>query len=264
MLKPIIFSDIDGTFLDESYRNNFSEDFLLKTVSDFEIIFVSSRTADEIMFLQKSLGWHYDFIAENGGVIGLKHPSKKLLFPQIARNDYTLCLTGKKINDFKHGVAGIIRKFQQQIKIFNDLEPTVAASISSYDVLSALRALNRLTTLLLKIDNPSSELLDCLTDRLKQDGLNLNYGGRWFSVSSGFNKGEAVKQYLDIIDYKNHTYAVGNSDNDFELLAVCDFPFIINDHGYNKTLIEIPSAIKLAAIGTDGWQEMIEIIRNKY
>ena len=69
-MKLIIFSDIDGTFMN---HYDYSYKVLKKTVSNIkknhELIFNSSKTFAEINVLSKDLGIRFPFIAENGACI---------------------------------------------------------------------------------------------------------------------------------------------------------------------------------------------------
>ena len=69
-MKFLIFSDLDGTFLNlKTYSFGTLKKFINKLNTNFEIIFVSSKTYEEITQINKYLNINFPFIAENGACI---------------------------------------------------------------------------------------------------------------------------------------------------------------------------------------------------
>jgi len=265
MNKTIIFSDIDGTFLNEKYQITFDRYFLKKVSEQFKIVFVSSRTADEIIFLLDQIGWQFDFIAENGGIIGL-HKNVELLDSNIKTEEiksYKLIHTGKPLESIKIIVKDFLNYNSEEATILNDMPASDVALLSGYDEESASRALQRRAAVLINVDKGNVKFINTLKKEMEIKGLTVQYGGRWFSVSSGFDKGQAIQYYLKIIGYQDKTVGIGNSDNDYSLLKSVQQKFIINENGYNKQLSLIPDAQKLLAKGVNGWEEMINKLQTK-
>ena len=69
-MKFLIFSDLDGTFLNlKTYSFGTLKKFINKLDTNFEIIFVSSKTYEEITQINKYLNINPPFIVENGACI---------------------------------------------------------------------------------------------------------------------------------------------------------------------------------------------------
>ena len=69
--KTIIYTDLDGTFLDEK-NYSFLESLTALHVAQergVPVIFCSSKTRAEIEYIRKATGAHDPFIVENGGAI---------------------------------------------------------------------------------------------------------------------------------------------------------------------------------------------------
>lgn len=65
--KIVIFSDLDGTLLDEKYDYQKSKPIIDQLlVLNVPIVFCSSKTEAEIEFYRKELGIRDPFISENG------------------------------------------------------------------------------------------------------------------------------------------------------------------------------------------------------
>ncbi|HQO09670.1 MAG TPA: HAD hydrolase family protein [Clostridiales bacterium] len=261
MKKTIIFSDIDGTFIDSSYNIVFSRTFLKKTADKFRIVFVSSRTAEEIIYLQNSTGLKGDFIAENGSVLGFFDPPVHIKNSVISETlkEHHLIFTGKCAVELLSETESILKKLNIKTVILNKLEPDTAAVFSDYDKASAIRSLSRRATVLFRSEIPTAN--SALADEFRRSGISLVFGGKWLSASTGFDKGEAVKYYIKTMNIDPEmTAGVGNSDNDFSLLNAVSKKFIINNDGYNEKLNTIENAVKLKQPGTKGWKEMISIL----
>ncbi len=70
MIKPVIFADLDGTFLDEGYRYGHTKPIVNQlSALGGSVIFCSSKTRDEIEFYRKVVGIKEPFIVENGAAI---------------------------------------------------------------------------------------------------------------------------------------------------------------------------------------------------
>ena len=69
-MKFLIFSDIDGTFTNFKTYSSGSLDKYLKNLNlDYELIFNSSKTYEEIVKFKKKFKLNFPFIAENGACI---------------------------------------------------------------------------------------------------------------------------------------------------------------------------------------------------
>ncbi len=264
MKKITIFSDIDGTFIDKSYRIGISGEFLKETAERFRIIFVSSRTPEEIIHLQDYTGLKGDFIAENGAVLGFLDP------PDTIRNnvkteilkDYHLIFTGKNANELLSETEAILKRMNIQTVILNKLEPDKAALLSGYDTGSAVRSLSRRATVLFRAENITGN--QAVSEEFRKYGISMIFGGKWLSVSTGFDKGEAVKYYMKLMNIDPElTAGIGDSENDYSLLEAVKEKFIISDNGHNEKLLTIRGAVKLDHEGTKGWEEMIRILSEK-
>ena len=82
-MKFLIFSDLDGTFLNHNtYSYGSLKNYINNLDLEFELIFVTSKTFGEIIEIQNKLNINHPFIAENGACIFfppeyLKHTRNK-------------------------------------------------------------------------------------------------------------------------------------------------------------------------------------------
>ena len=69
-MKFLIFSDLDGTFLNHNtYSYGSLKNYINNLDLEFDLIFVTSKTFEEILDIQNKLNINHPFIAENGACI---------------------------------------------------------------------------------------------------------------------------------------------------------------------------------------------------
>ena len=81
-MKFLIFSDLDGTFLNHNtYSYGSLKNYINNLDLEFELIFVTSKTFGEIIEIQNKLNINHPFIPENGACIffppGYLKPTRK-------------------------------------------------------------------------------------------------------------------------------------------------------------------------------------------
>ena len=95
----LIFTDIDGTFINNDTFHEGSNVRVAETLRKHNhlLIYNSSKTFNEIVFMQKKFNTSFPFICETGG--GIYH---KNLFDQVSdklREGYSLMYESKKNRD---------------------------------------------------------------------------------------------------------------------------------------------------------------------
>ena len=118
----LIFTDIDGTFINNDTFHEGSNIRVAETLHKHNhmLIYNSSKTFNEIVFMQKKFNTSFPFICETGG--GIYH---KNLFNQSSgklREGYSIMYESKKIEMFREIVVEEIQKnFKDDLDIFDDL-----------------------------------------------------------------------------------------------------------------------------------------------
>ncbi|HKS06268.1 MAG TPA: HAD-IIB family hydrolase [Gemmatimonadaceae bacterium] len=265
-LRGIILSDVDGTFIDDAYQPAMDRVQFASVLARWRVIWVSSRTADELLHLQAALGHADDAIAENGGVIVSRDTTlaKQLGAPTpvdgawmvrvAAPRDETTALVRRVFAD--EGVA---------VRTFDDIDAEQLAHLSRYSRDDATRALKReASAVLINVASTEPGVVRALA-HLRDVGCDVTNGGRWVSVVRGSNKGEAARAWLAAA--RTHTngnapriVAIGDAENDAALLAVADHRFVIAhiDRGHHPALASYPGARTLRQPGIAGWREMLD------
>ena len=242
----LIFSDLDATLLDHN-TYSFQEALpALQLIRERKIplILSSSKTYDEMIVIRKELSNHDPFIYENGSGI------------YFEGNKVSLCTSHSEIRNL---LQDLKKRFS--FTSFYDLGPEGIQKETGLDIYASERAYHREFTEPL-IWKDSTQNLIIFKQLLQQNNLTAAQGGRFLTISSPKNKGDALlwvkKRYESIAKVKITTIGLGDSENDINMLNCADNAIIVrhpkklppNINGHASLIIT-------NAIGPKGWNEAI-------
>lgn len=225
-----IFSDVDGTFLDENGALPFDAAELAAIRRDHTVVFCSSRTAGELGALQERLGWPGWAVAEDGAVLVAPDGSQELLGEPRGRLAEALrsAGAGSALEELQH------RAPEQPDRIASVLLPRAV------------------------VDGPQWATFRAAV--LSAD-LRCSPGGSWATLTRGADKGRAALTLCRRLGLEVEV-GIGNDANDIDLLAVAARPFVIrNPEGHHPQLAALPRVHLLATPGPLGWKEMVRALQ---
>ena len=242
----LIFSDLDATLLD---HNTYSFQEALPAIQlirkrKIPLILSSSKTYDEMIVIRKELSNHDPFIYENGSGIYFEDNKVSL---------------GTSHSEISNLLQDLKKRFS--FTSFNDLGPEGIQKETGLDIYASERAYRREFTEPL-IWKDSTQNLIIFKQLLQQNNLTAAQGGRFLTISSAKNKGDALlwvkKRYESIAKVKITTIGLGDSENDINMLDCADNAIIVrhpkklppNINGHASLIIT-------DAIGPKGWNEAI-------
>ena len=259
----IVFTDLDGTFLDEE---NYRYDASLPALRNLQalkipLVLCSSKTKSEMEFLWRELRLSDPFICENGGAIWF--PQGYFPFPVVdARplGDLETIALGTEIALLRRALEESARRLGLKVRSFGEMTAAEVAQLTGLSKEQAAFALQR------EYDEPfivegggAEELFAALRDR----GLTVTFGGRLFHVTGGHDKGHAVSR-LRALYQRTHAgclvVGLGNSGNDLALLRQVDRPILIRsaDGSYDRDVLQgLPNIEKTLERGPAGWNTAI-------
>ncbi len=263
----VLFTDLDGTLIDHHTYSAAGalEALHLLAGRSVPVVFCSSKTFVEQIFLQKQLGLRQPFIAENGSAVAVPSGyfvSKPINFlkPYKVADDYELF-------SLAHADAAAIRAelaHFQNIKGFSDASDAElsAATGLAGEALQRVRDRQFTETLLTPLN---AEQVVFLKKKLAEKGLALSRGGRFHTVlSAQADKGKAVywltKVFAENLPVAPRTAAVGDSPNDAPMLAAVDFPFLVQKHDGSWADVEALGLIKIEGIGPVGFSAAVQLL----
>jgi len=267
--RGLIFSDVDGTFWDNSYHHPFSQEFLADVFSRYDVVFSSSRTVEEMLLFQRSICYRAPFIAENGGVVVFYDEAVK-----PPPHSFPATILGERVLLVPRGLRSIdIFPFVQFATIttgiyaenIQKMSLETIAAIGGYGIEEAQHARVRRFSMALSMKELSASTQQSLQESLEHFQCSIASGGKWMIITRESDKGEAVRWYEQWLRQNNVSYlivaAIGNENNDIPMLRAVNMPFVVrNQYGYVPALSDIPRAHLLQSEGTLGWGEMISVL----
>lgn len=260
-MKTVIFTDLDGTFLNhDDYSFDSSKDSL-KLINEKKIplLFTTSKTRVEVELLQKKVGIKEPFIVENGAAI---------FFPKDYQN-FDLSF----LDDYQgYYILQLGLKYKQVLNFYNKYKSEfglLGFSDMSIDDIVKHTGLNVEDAKLSKQrDFTEPFLLEDKTKLKNLKNLALTYnikiteGGRFYHLIGEFqDKGIAVKKAKKIFEkiYNDDINSIGLGDgpNDIVMFENVDIPIVIKNHNGKYVETKVKSIQKSEFKGSKGWNEMV-------
>jgi len=247
----IIFTDLDGTLIDENYS---FEDALpaLNVLKEkkIPIIFCSGKTRVEQESFKNKMGINHPFIAENGSAIYIPKGYFKERQGE-ALDNYEAIVLGTEFEEIRKNIASLREKYM--IEGYYTMSNEAVAKTTGLSLEDAKLAKNREFSE--TIVNADEKALDEL-----RKNFNVVLGGRFIHVfGKGADKGKAVKLLTEIYskleDVK--TIGLGNSYNDEPMLRAVDVPAIVRNTDGNWADLKIENMYKANGVGPKGWVEVV-------
>jgi mannosyl-3-phosphoglycerate phosphatase family protein len=266
--QPVIFTDLDGTLLDEAYSFEPALPALdMIRQRNIPLIISSSKTRREIEFYRNKLGNCDPFVSENGG--GIFIPRGYFGNRRARASDdcmpYEKIVLGASYADLRKAVEDL-RNEGFNVKGFGDMTEEEVAQVAKMDVSEARLAVER------EFDEPflfhegvrkKEELLQTIS------GMGFHHTeGRFLHIIGDSDKGKAVdilREFYEAERGRIYVIALGNSLNDYEMLARADRGIVVQkpDGTYDPHL-EKASFLRAEGIGPEGWRNAISGILSAF
>lgn len=254
----LIFTDLDGTLLDSHTQDWQPAAAWLARLreKDIPVILSSSKTAAEMLHIQKLLGLQgLPLIAENGAVVELD--SRWQTHPGFPR----------QIFGASHAeISAVLNKLRAQSSFkfttFDDVDESAIAEWTGLTHAQAsLTRLHEASVTLIWRD--SDERMDEFTRRLNNLGLQFVHGARfWHVLDVASGKDHAANGLIDLYQrqWKRRpvTIGLGDGPNDAPLLEAMDYAVIVK--GLNREGVVLhpdcsAQVYRTQREGPEGWQE---------
>lgn len=260
----VVFTDLDGSLLDAvdySYTAAVPALTRLREMG-VPVVAATSKTATEVIALYQRLDHECPFIFENGGGIGVPDG----YFPHF-RGDhregrYHLRLNGRPYQSIVACLRDLRGRFGWRFMGFADWDVDQVTAHTGLSPDDALAAKERLVSEPLLWADDQAALTE-FASHLREQNLHLEQGGRFISVQSAVDKGQAMQQlstlYADQRGSRVTTIACGDSPNDRGMLMAADLAVIIpGPAGEHLDIPRTEGVYYASAPGPAGWREGIE------
>lgn len=254
-LPLLVFSDLDGTLIDhETYRWDAAVPALTALAKKGAgVVLASSKTAAEIVTIQEALDLRqWPAIVENGA--GVLSPDSSTEQPQRYRE--LLAILNNTPEHLRACFQG-----------FSDMNTRTVADITGLSQQAAARAMDRCFSEPGRWTGSEAERADFIS-RLSQQGVTATQGGRFFTLSFGQTKADAMAGLISQYNPR-YTVALGDAPNDIEMLQAADIGIVVaNPHHTALPALEGEAEgriIRTELVGPAGWNAaMLELIARQY
>lgn len=268
MPKFVVFSDLDGTLLDnDTYCFKSASDALkLIDSKDIPLILCSSKTRKEIELYRNLLHNNDPFISENGGGIFIPKNYFSNDFNYHREVDvYKVIDLGTSSEVLASTLRSISDETGIQLKGFSDMTVGEIAELTGLDEETAKLAMVREHSepFIIAEDEKYSATIE---SKINLKGYRHTRGGRFHHILGKNDKGKAVMMVSNL--YKSElgeikTVGLGDSLNDLPMLQSVDIPILVQKPGatYDSN-IQLTNMIYADGIGPSGWQSSISKLFN--
>ncbi len=244
-MSLVIFTDLDGTLLDrDSYSWQPARNALERCRQcRVPVVAATSKTLAETEVVSREIGLDPRFIFENGGGISLGDGScLSLGIPYGQLRDEFLTLAGRF-----------------PLRGMGDMDIGELVEITGLTPEEAVLAKQR------RFSEPflyRGDHLPELEAAAAERGLQVVRGGRFYHLMAAQqSKGNAVHEWIRRLG-KNLprpliTAALGDSPNDFSMLAVVDYPFLVRKKDGGEVKCPLETAARTQNPGPAGWSEAV-------
>lgn len=264
-LKPLIFTDLDGTLLDHDSYSHEAADPLIKALQDQNIplILCSSKTRAEIAALRDEIDSEEPFIVENGAAVFIPQgyfPSQPNDTCEI--DGYWVYEQGQRRKHWLKLLDKCKSRYDGQFDHFHAMGSEGIAKATGLAPGSAELANRR------EYGEPiqwlgSAEIKTQFINELQNEGGHLLQGGRFLHLSGPSDKGKALNWLVSefVAQYPSLSFksiALGDSQNDAAMLEAADEAIIIRSPV--NAVPEIrrdKAAIVSQAFGPAGWRDSL-------
>lgn len=264
--KLIVITDLDGTLLDQqTYSYSLSLPAVRRLQANrIPIVMCSTKTSAEMLPLWRELGLRDPFICESGGAIYFpRNYPRPSLHGFKSEDDFDVLELGGDIIHLRQALADAARSCTVVFKSFGQMSIDEIAALTGLGLERARRAAQR------RYDEPfviRDGDVEQLTAALRAKMLTVTEGDRFYHLTGGHSKRDAVRRLLDLHRHQyGETVAIGlgNSANDWPLLSEVERPIVVKnaDGLWDATVIErLPNVERTDGIGPRGWSEAIDRI----
>ncbi len=269
MARLVIFTDLDGTLLDHfSYSCAAARPvWEAAQAAGVPCVFNTSKTRAEVLQLQAAMGLEQPFIVENGAAVWFPDNTMLPLPPDARAHDGMRCKVMSIARaDILERLYGLRSRY-----VFRGLSEMGLEEIVERTGLgrkeARLASQREFSEPLVWLDTEDA-LKKCA---LELDALNLRLvrGGRFVHVIGACDKGQAMSWLLAV--YQNAfggavtSLALGDSDNDVDMLAAADIPILVRSPVHAPPVIpNRPDVCITSSYGPEGWANAVSSVLSKY
>lgn len=258
----VVFSDLDGTLLDErTYRFEEAREGLeLLRRRGIPLVLCSSKTRREIALWRERLGVGDPFIYENGGGICLPQGLFPFAVEGEAEDGDLVVPLGTPYPELRSALLQLRRDLGVPVTGFGDLTASQVAELTGLSLEEADLARRREFDEPFTFDDPGDRRAAEFLRAIEARGLTWTRG-RLFHILGDNDKGRAARILAGF--YRRacptlRTVGIGDAPNDLPLLEAVDVPVLVQHGDGSYADFPRPGGLRLAhGAGPAGWNRAV-------
>lgn len=269
MPQLVVYTDLDGSLLDsETYSFEAAKPALAALrAQGIPLVLVSSKTRAEMEPLRIQLDHHDPFIVENGAAVFIPHGLFDFPLERMrTKSPYHVIELGLPYHMLRDVLKQVEDAVETPLLGFGDLTVEDVMRVTGLPRADAVRAKQREYDEPYVLEGPPA-LVEEVCRQIVTRGLRWTKGGRLFHLMGENDKGQAAtvllrcyhrQQQLQGRLERIETIGIGDSINDAPLLAMVDYPILVQkpDGSYDPD-IHVPGLIRAPGIGPVGWNAAV-------
>ena len=268
--KLVIFTDLDGTLLDQNSYSFEHARPALRAIREkgIPLVFSSSKTRSEIEFYRKKMENDHPFISENGGAVFI--PEDYFSFPfscDRKAGAYSVLELGTFYPQIVVALDSIRKEAKVPIKGFSDLTAQEISSLCGLSLQEAEFAKEREYDEPFLIEGGEQEV-KTVRQKIVEKGMNYVWGGRFHHILGNNDKGRAVGVLKHLFQKEFHSISavgIGDSQNDLPMLLSVDHPIFLREDRtpLPETVLPIEHLAVVDGRGSQTWNRVILSFLNR-
>ncbi|MCC5871319.1 MAG: HAD-IIB family hydrolase [Gammaproteobacteria bacterium] len=262
----LIFTDLDGTLLDEGYRFE-AASAALAAIRErgIPLILTSSKTLAEMRLLRRAMDLIHPIVFENGAGVALPEG--------YFRNDPGITSStplqvehfGPTYREIRSILEQIRSRHHFPFRGFGDMSAKEVAAVTGLDEMAAQRARQRQGSEPGIWEGSEAIRRDFIAE-LTRAGLRAVSGGRFLHVMPKVDKAEAMRELVGRYtaahpDIRYRVIAAGDSPNDADMLQLADVAVVIRRPDASwMPLKRREGVVRSPEPGPAGWQQCIQAL----
>lgn len=266
-MRIVVFTDLDGTLLD---HDDYSFEEAIPAIErlrkyDIPLILNSSKTKAEMLLIRRLIKNQHPFICENGCAVF--YPIGYFDGRDGKDTGLNVKVFGRKYDRIVSELAVLRQETGYDFVGFSDLGVSGVAETTGLSLDKASNAMKRHGSEPIEWRD-TAERLTAFRHTLKQCGLRVVKGGRFYHVMGLFDKADGLKylssRYERFFGEDVVRIALGDAPNDRSMLQVADYSAVIaHKQGHLLKIPNHPEVYYTKYTGPAGWSEAIETILAK-
>ncbi len=266
-VTKLVFTDLDGTLLHPvSYSYTAALDSVRRLQeARIPVVFCSAKTMAEQQIYRQELGVKGPFIIENGAAIVV--PKDYFRFPfAFSRiiDDYFIIELGVPYEEIRNRLRVLKDKGEAKITFFGDLSTEEVSKVTGLNLPMASLAKQRKYSETVIIEGDKKYLESTLAT-IKEAGLSYTFGGKFYEVYMGGDKGKAAKILMELFKLNFgdvYTIGIGDSLNDLDVLAAVDLPILVQTVNNRWNKLKVNNLKRVTGVGPEGWAKAVSELLN--